>query len=179
MRSLKILLNVLLILLGIFLMGGLLLPPKWIVSRSVTIHATPKEIYPFVSNFKEWEKWAPWNSHKDATLQYTYQGPRESAGAKQSWKSEKMGSGWMQFTSMNPQTGVAYDIYIDMGRSQSAFQGDLRFAREGDDTRVTWTDQGDSGKNLIKRWMSLVFKSMLGKDFETGLANLKMLVEKR
>jgi hypothetical protein len=145
----------------------------------VTIHATPKEIYPFVSNFKEWEKWAPWNSHKDATLQYTYQGPRESAGAKQSWKSEKMGSGWMQFTSMNPQTGVAYDIYIDMGRSQSAFQGDLRFAREGDDTRVTWTDQGDSGKNLIKRWMSLVFKSMLGKDFETGLANLKMLVEKR
>ncbi len=179
MRILKIALSTLLILFGIFLVGGFLIPDEWVASRSISIHASPEQIYPFVSHFEAWEKWSPWNSSKDATLKYTYEGSNVGVGAKQSWTSEKMGHGWMQFTSMNPQTGVAYDLYIDMGHSPSVLHGDIGFTPEGDETKITWTDRGHSGASYGKRWMNLMIQLMIGKDLDTGLAGLKNAVEKK
>lgn len=179
MRILKFFLRATLLLLVVFFIGGFLIAPEWTVTRSLAMHATPETIYPLISNFKAWEKWSPWNASKDATLQYTYQGAAVGVGAKQSWTSEKMGSGWMQFTTATPQTGVAYDLFIDMGRSQSTMHGTIYFMPAGDTTTVTWTDKGDSGKSFIKRWMSLLIKPMLGKEFDSGLAQLKTLVEKK
>ena len=177
MRTLKFLFSTVIALFTAFLIGGLMIPDEWTVSRSITIHASTDRIYPFLSNFKEWEKWSPWNASKDATLKYTYEGPATGIGAKQSWTSEKMGKGWMQFTSANPQTGVAYDLYIDMGRSQSTLHGNIDLSADGDSTNVTWTDRGNSEASFIKRWMSLMIKPMLGKDIDKGLAGLKTIAE--
>lgn len=178
MRVLRFFVTAVVFFIAVFFVGGFFLPDAWMVSRSITIHATPEKIYPFVSNFKEWEKWSPWNASKDPSLKYTYEGPDSGAGAKQSWTSEKMGTGWMQFTAANPQTGVAYDLFIDMGRSQTLIHGSIVFVPKGNETQVIWTDQGDSGKNYMKRWMSFLLKFMLGKDLDTGLSGLAQLVEK-
>ena len=177
MRILKFLISILVVLFGIFIVGGFLIPSEWMVSRSVVIHAHAEQIYPYVSHFKEWEKWSPWSSRKDVTLHYVYEGPESGAGSKQSWKSDTMGSGWMKLTSADPQSGVAYDLFIDMGQSQSTLHGTIHFTPEGGDTKVTWTDKGDAGTNFVKRWLSLVIKFMIGKEFNTGLADLKVLVE--
>lgn len=179
MRILKFLLNILFVLVVVFIIGGFFIPADWTVSRSTMMHASAEQIYPFVSNFKTWEKWAPWNSSKDASLKYSYEGPETGVGAKQSWTSDKMGNGWMQFTASDPQTGVAYDLFIDMGSMQSSLHGNIAFSHEGDGTRVTWTDKGNSGKSFVRRWMSLMLKPMLGRDFDTGLAALKAMVEKK
>lgn len=179
MRTLKFLFGTLILLFAIFLIGGFLIPDAWMLSRSITIHASAEQIYPYVSDFKEWPKWAPWNISKDATLKYTYEGATAGVGAKQSWTSEKMGTGWMKITSATPQTGVVYDLFIDMGHSPSTLHGNIAFTPVGDETNVTWTDHGNSDKSYIKRWMSLMLKPMLGKDLERGLAGLKDLVEKK
>ena len=179
MRLLNGLLNIVLILSAVFIIGGFLIPNEWVVSRSIMIHASPLQIYPFVNNFKEWDKWSPWNSSKDATLHYTYEGSDTGVGAKQSWTSDKMGKGWMEFTSADPQTGVSYSLSIDMGYGASNLQGNIALKQEGDETEVTWTDKGNSGKSFTKRWMSLMIKVMLGRNFDTGLGHLKSLVEKQ
>jgi len=179
MRILKLLLTTLVILSAVFLIGGLIIPDQWMVSRSITIHARVDKIYPYVSNFKEWEKWAPWNTSKDPTLKYTYEDTDTNHNAKQSWTSKKMGNGWMQFTTMNPQRGVSYELFIDMGRSQSILLGNIAFSPLNDETQVTWTDQGQSDNSYVKRWMSLMIKLMLGKDMESGLSELKKLVENK
>lgn len=171
-------LSVIVILIGIFFIGGLLIPSEWTVSRSTTIHALPEQIYPYISDFKKWEDWAPWNRAKDPSLTYTYSGTPAGIGAKQSWTSEKMGTGWMQLTAADPKTGVSYDLFIEMNGMQSTVHGNINMAIADGYTRVTWTDQGTSNKSLIKRWMSLALRVMLGKDIETGLSNLKNLVEK-
>jgi hypothetical protein len=178
MRILKILLSILLILVGIFIAGGFLIPSKWEVSRTTIIHATPEQIYPLINNFKEWEQWSPWSSKSDSSLKYTYEGPETGAGSKQSWTSEKMDKGWMQFTSASPKSGITYDLYIDMGQMQSTLHGAINFEPVNDETKVIWTDKGKSGKSFVKRWMSVMFKPMLGKDLDTGLVRLKAYVEK-
>ncbi|MFA5959516.1 MAG: SRPBCC family protein [Tatlockia sp.] len=178
MRVLRFLSRALLILGTIFICGGLLIPSEWKVSRAITVHASPEQIYPLVSNFQEWEKWSPWNSTQDASLHYQYEGPAAGVGAKQRWESKKMGKGSMQMTFAEPQQGIAYDLFINMGQSQSRLHGEIAFHPQGEETRLTWTDQGNSGKHFGKRWMSLLIKTMLGKDMDKGLADLKNQVEK-
>lgn len=177
MRILKIVTSSVFIISGIFILGGFLMPSKWSVTRSVVIHANRGAIYPLVSNFREWEKWSPWNSSKDATLKYTYSGPEAGAGARQAWTSEKMGSGWMKFTSAAPETGVTYDLHITRHQTQSTLCGSIVFAPENDDTKVIWTDKGDAGESILNRWISLMMRAMLSRDIDAGLMNLKTRVE--
>ena len=82
----------------------------------------------------------------------------------------------MTLTAAEPGRQVAYDLYFpDM---DSTSTGTLRFSPEGAATRVTWTMDGDMGKNPIGRWFGLMMDSMVGKDFDAGLARLKALAEK-
>jgi hypothetical protein len=177
MGILRFLLKTLVVLVCVFFIGGFLLPSSWMVSRSVVINASPEKIYPLISSFKAWTQWSPWNQTSDPSLQYTYDGPEIGVGAKQQWTSDKMGKGWMQLTEANPQVGVAYDLHIDMNGSESTLRGNIAFSSEGDDTKVTWSDEGDAGKSFTKRWMALLFKPMLGRQLNAGLNNLKAVAE--
>lgn len=178
MRMLAIAISGMFVVGGVFVIGGFLIPSKWDVTSSVVIHASPERIYPLVSNFKEWEKWSPWNASKDATLEYVYSGPESGVDARQDWTSKKMGSGWMELTSARPQKGIAYDLHINTNQTQSTLYGSIIFAPADGGTKVIWTDKGDSGKNIINRWMSLMIKLMLKKDIDKGLSGLKARAEK-
>lgn len=177
MRFIKFLISVIVILAVVFVVGGFVIPAKWTVSRSITVSASPEKIYPYISNFKMWEKWSPWNASMDPTLKYSYSGPKTGVGSKQTWTSEKMGTGWMQFTAADPQTGVSYDLFIDMQGNQSTLHGNISFTPKGQETTVTWTDNGDSGDRFVHRWVGLLIKFMLEKEFDNGLNKLKSLVE--
>lgn len=177
MRILKTVVSIVLIFASIFIIGGFMIQDKWVVSRATLIQANPVRIYALVSNFKAWQKWSPWNKEMDPTLQYSYQGRTAGIGSKQSWTSEKMGSGWMQFTSADPQNGVRYALFIDIKGSKSWLQGQIELAPADSATKVTWSDSADSEKNLGKRWMSLITRYMLGKEMDKGLAKLKTVAE--
>lgn len=166
------------VLVALFIVVGLFLPSKWEVSRSLTMTASKERIYQQVANLQNWLNWSPWTGEEDKSLVYTYSGPEEGVGAQQNWTSEKMGNGWLKVVKAEAQSGVDYELFIDMGRFQSTLNGQMSFETVGDQTKVVWTDTGDSGNNLIKRWMSLGMNSMLGKDLDKGLAKLKELVEK-
>lgn len=179
MRFLKGLFVLVILLIAVFFIGGYFLPAKWVVSRSTLINAKPEHIYSYVGRFKKWEKWSPWNSSKDPSLKYTYSGSDEGIGARQSWTSDKMGSGWMEFTAADPKTGVAYDLMIDMYGHQSLLHGDIQFQPQTEDqTKVIWTDQGVAGNRALDRWMSLLIKPMLGKDLDDALSGLKTISER-
>lgn len=166
-------------LVAIFVIGGFMIPREWTVSRSITINAPAEEIYPHVANLRNWQTWSPWTKEKDPTQVYTYEGPESGLGAKWLWTSEKMGKGVLEIKKASPSEGVAYELFIDMGNMQSTINGDMAFRPVDGKTEVTWTDRGDCGNHLAKRWMSLLIGRMLGAEMEQGLANLKSLVEKK
>jgi len=179
MKALKNILIAVAALVVLFIVVGLFLPNTWEVSRSATMSAGKERIYDSVANLSKWLEWSPWNDTKDASLVYTYEGPEEGEGAQQNWTSEKMGTGWLKLTKAHPETGISYDLFIDMGRFQSTLHGEIAFETVGDQTKVTWTDRGENGNNIIKKLlMSLSMKSMLGKDMELALQKIKEIVEK-
>lgn len=156
--------------------GGLLLPAGFTVQRSASIGAPPDQVYAAVADPRRWNDWGEWN-RRDRNMQITYFGPPSGVGAGWEWKSQSQGDGRMTFTAAEPGQRVAFDLFFpDFGTTS---KGELRFAPEASGTRVTWTMQGDMGRNPLYHWMALFMDGMVGKDFDAGLANLKQLVEKR
>ena len=147
------------------------LPSSYRVARSVDIDAPASKVYPLVASPRAWKEWSAWNQ-RDPAMEVTYDGPAEGAGAKWSWKSRSEGDGVMTFTSADPDRRIGYSLYFpDM---DSTAEGAIVFeALTPATTRVTWTNEGQLGNNPAMRWMGLAMDSLVGKDFATGLANLK------
>lgn len=177
MKFLKWFLFVLAFVAATFVVGGFLLPSTWTVSESTIIKSPSEAVYEQTANLRNWQNWSPWTKEKDPTQVYTYEGPEMGAGAKWLWTSEKMGKGWLEIKEADPTKGIAYELFIDMGSMQSTLHGDITFTHEDDSLKVTWTDRGESGRNLIKRWMSIFIKQMLGDELKEGLSKLKTITE--
>jgi uncharacterized protein YndB with AHSA1/START domain len=176
MKIVKILGLILLGLLAVLLIGGLLLSPKFSVSRSVQIAASADKIFPLVASPSQWKQWSVWN-RRDPAMVIEYSGPESGRGAVWAWKSASEGDGKMTFTAAEAPKQLAYDLYFpDFGTTSS---GEFRFEPQpGGGTQVTWLMNGDMGKNPLFHWMALFADGMVGKDFEAGLANLKAVAEK-
>lgn len=175
MRVLKWILLVVLALAAVLVIGGYLLSPKFTVTRSIVIEAPPEKVYTLVASPRQWTQWSVWNQ-RDPAMKIDYGGPESGTGAKWSWHSESEGDGSMTFTSAEPGQRVAYELYFpDFGTTST---GEIALAPQGSGTQVMWTMNGDMGSNPLFRWFALSADSMVGKDFEAGLTNLKAVAEK-
>lgn len=175
MKALKVLLVAVALLLIVGIAGGLMLSPRFHVSRTVTMNAAPEKIYALIADPRGWKQWSAWNQ-RDPAMAIEYSGPASGAGAVWAWKSPSQGDGRMTFTSAQPPQQLGYDLFFpDFGTTSS---GEFRLEPRGGATQVTWTMDGDMGANPVYRWMGLFMDRMVGPDFDAGLANLKAQVEK-
>lgn len=175
MKVVKWIAIVLLALAAVLVGGGYLLSPKFTVTRSVTINAPADKVYALVADPRQWKQWSVWNK-RDPAMAITYSGAASGTGAVWAWQSKTEGDGTMTFTAAEPGQRLAYDLYFpDFGTTSS---GELRLAAQGASTQVTWVMNGDMGRNPLLRWLALNADSMVGPDFDEGLAGLKQLSEK-
>lgn len=163
------------IFLVLLLAIGFLLPAQVEIKRNLVIHATPAQVHPLIENLKHWEAWTPWGPEVDPTVVYTYSGAEKGVGAEFSWKGEKMGEGSMILTKSDAVSGISYVINFNHGEMTS--EGFMAYEPVAEGTQVTWVDKMDLGSNPIKRYFGLLMDSMLGHDFDKGLAKLKQVVE--
>ncbi len=151
------------------------LPREVSVARSITIDAAPEAVFPYVNSLKEGEKWSPWLA-RDPEIQLTYEGPEAGVGNKLTWASEhpQVGNGIQEITASteNERVEMALD-FGPMGTANAHFD----LAANGEATDVTWGFTTDLGLNPMARWMGLMMDRWVGGDYETGLGNLKALVE--
>ena len=149
----------------------------YVVERSTNIDASPAEIYGHIIDLHEMEKWSPWD-RMDPEMTRSYTGPDSGVGSRYSWSgNRKVGEGSMEITSAEENARVDMDLeFIKPFKAENKVWMTLEPAGEG--THVTWAMSGE--KTLMTRIMG-IFKSMdsmVGPDFESGLANLKEIVER-
>lgn len=175
MRIIKWFIGIVAVLAVLFFGGGFLLPKDVTVARSIEIEAPASDIFPHINNLKAAGEWSPWLG-KDPEVQLTYSGPEAGVGAKLDWASEdpQVGNGTQEITGSEPDKMVETALdFGPMGKAVAEF--DLE--EIGGATRVTWGFNADMGNNPTWRWMGLMMDSWVGGDYETGLSNLKALVE--
>ena len=146
------------------------------VVRTTTIDAPAEHIQSFVRDFHEWTRWSPWEG-LDPAMRRTYTGPDAGVGAGYAWEgNRKAGKGSMTITADTPGQ-LDVDLHFD-----KPFAADNRMklvlTPTGErSTVVEWRLDGEvSG---LVRLFSMVrpMDSLVGPDFEKGLARLKRLAE--
>lgn len=155
-----------------------LIPGEFSVERSAAIAAPPEAVFKHVNNLKKWDDWSPW-AKRDPNSKSAYEGPEEGPGAIFKWDgNEEVGKGQMTIVESNPSERIAIKLEFERpfpGTSDVGFA----FKPDGDGTNVTWSLSGEQGfvERAIMLVMGLDMDEMIGKEYETGLASLKRIVE--
>lgn len=161
----------------VFVVVGALLPSRWRASRTTDVRASPEEIYPLIADFaRGWPRWSPFGRAEDPAIEFTYLGAESGVGARQSWKSRKLGEGTMVISRADPEKGITFEL----ATQGFTLTGTLELQRLSEGARLTWTDEGDVGRNILFRYLTLLFADrIVGKNLARGLANIRALVEAR
>ncbi|MBU2582103.1 MAG: SRPBCC family protein [Alphaproteobacteria bacterium] len=173
----KVLLS-LLFAIGVFAIYIAVLPSEFSVARSTTIAAAPEAVFQHVNDLKKWDAWSPW-AKRDPNAKAEFEGPENGKGAVFKWDgNQDVGKGSMTIAESIPPRGI--EIKLDFiepfpGTSDVGFE----FEPVDNATKVTWSMAGEQGylERAMCTLMGLDMDEMIGKDYETGLANLKRVVE--
>ncbi|WP_266160403.1 SRPBCC family protein [Dyella silvatica] len=152
-------------------------PDTFRVQRSNTIKATPEKIFALINDFRGWSRWSPYDK-LDPGMSKTISNVATGPGAVYEWEgNNQVGKGRMEIIESSPSSKIL--IKLDFVRP---FEGHntAEFTLEpvGSETRVTWSTQGPCPylSKLMGIFMNM--DTLIGKEFENGLANLKAIAEK-
>jgi hypothetical protein len=167
---------VVVVLVGALLAYAATRPDSLHVQRAAGIKAPPEKIFPLISDFRRWSSWSPYEKI-DPAMKRAYGGAANGKGAVYEWEgNSQVGQGRMEITDASQPSRVT--IKLDFVKPLEGHNvAEFALVPEGDSTNVTWTMDGPTpyiGK-LIGVFVNM--DTMIGKDFETGLANLKAIAE--
>jgi len=152
-------------------------PDRYHVERAVDVGAPAAAVFAEIDDLRAWNTWSPWEK-RDPAMKKTFSATTAGVGARYTWEGNKeVGKGRMIITESRPGERVAQKLEFIEPFTSTA---DIAFALKAagpSSTHVTWSMDGRN--NFIGKAFSLLMDvdKMIGKDFETGLASLKQVVE--
>jgi hypothetical protein len=166
-------------LVAVLFISGFILPSQVHVERAILINATPTEIFPVVSDLTAWDSWSPW-ANLDPDMEMTITG--SGVGQTMHWHSEdpRVGDGTQEITALASPNSVR--THLDFG-SQGIADAALTLNPQDNGTLVSWsldTDMREGVSTLMKpinTYFGFLMDSLIGKDYEAGLASLKAVIE--
>ncbi|WP_309673531.1 SRPBCC family protein [Gemmatimonas sp.] len=167
---------ILLVLLGALLLMASRQPDTFSIERSVVIAAPAETIYPNIADLHQWSPWSPYEK-LDPQMKKVFNGTPGAAGASYYWSgNSKAGEGTMTVRELMPPSKIT--MQLDMLKpieGHNVIEFNLEPADAG--TRVTWAMRG--ANPLLSKVIGLFMNmdTMIGKDFEDGLASLKTQAE--
>ena len=176
MRVIKWMFLTMVALIAVVIGAGFLLPDQVHVERSIVTTAKPGTVYAALSGFRYFNSWSPW-ADLDPNAAYTIEGPPVGVGAKSAWSSAdpNVGSGSQEIVE------VRDNEYVRVRLAFSGFDSEnystYTLTPEGEGTRIAWGYDTTFHGNLMGRYFGLMLDTMIGADYDKGLAKLKLLVE--
>jgi hypothetical protein len=152
-------------------------PDTFRVQRAAAINAPADRIYPLIADFHQWLNWSPWEG-RDPALKRSYSGAERGKGAVYAWEGNRnVGSGRMEILETNSPSLVK--IQLDFLKPFEAHNiAEFTMLPQGNATNLTWVMHGPAPFMSKVMHVFINMDRMIGKDFETGLANLKAAAEK-
>ena len=158
----------------IFGIVGFFLPNAQHVERQIVLDAPASDVFPYLNDFHQFNKWSPW-AKLDPNARYTYSGAQQGIGAKIEWQSEyqSVGSGSQEIVDARQNDYLK--TRLDLGAGEPA-TATFRLIESAGKTTLTWAFDAQLN-NIVSRYFGLMLDQWVGAAYETGLSDLKMLVE--
>ncbi len=174
MKILKKILLVLTVLLVVLAIIGWMMPSSMHIERSLNMKASASSIFNQVNVLKNWENWSPWKA-MDPEMKVTYNEIPSGNGASYSWEGDKSGVGKMTLSDVKENESIV--TLLTFEGEKEAISG-FRFAKDGDETNVTWYFDSEIGGNPFMRLFWKMGVGMMEDTFDSGLKALSEAAEK-
>jgi uncharacterized protein YndB with AHSA1/START domain len=151
-------------------------PDSYSLQRVMSINASPERIFSLIIDFRHWPRWSPFEA-LDPTMKRAYSGAVSGKGAIYEWDgNSRAGKGRMEITETSPPSRAT--VKVDFLKPFDAHNlNQFTLEAEGASTKVTWAMRGSQPYLLKLMGIFVNTDKVLGKHFETGLANLKTATE--
>ncbi|TIO48767.1 MAG: polyketide cyclase [Mesorhizobium sp.] len=171
------LLIILVVIIAAVLVYAATRPNDFVVSRSASVKAPAEAIFPLINDFKRWPEWSPYEK-LDPQMKRTLSGADSGKGTAYAWEgNSKAGVGRMEITNSVPASLVSLKLDFEKPfRANNTV--DFTLAPSGPNTTVTWAMRGARPSIAKLMGLSMNFDTLIGKDFEAGLDNLKRATER-
>jgi uncharacterized protein YndB with AHSA1/START domain len=149
------------------------------IKRDITITAPPEKVFGLIDDFHHWPRWSPWEK-LDPELQRSHSGAPKGVGAVYTWQgNSKVGQGRMEITEASEPSFVVIDLeFIAPWKAHNVTRFELAPAGDGAEvTQVTWRMLGQRPFMMKVMSVFMDMDSLVGKDFESGLAAMKQAAE--
>jgi len=151
-------------------------PDTFRVQRAASIKAPPEKVFTLINDFSRWGAWSPWEK-KDPAMKRTLGVTTSGKGAFYAWEGNKdVGQGRMEIAESVPPSRIR--INLDFVKPFEAHNiVEFTLEPKGKLTNVKWAMRGDTPYFAKIIHVFIDMDSMVGKDFEAGLASLKVIAE--
>lgn len=163
----------------VFVAYGRRVPPgTFRVQRTKRIQASPEKVFEYINDFRKWGAWSPYEK-LDPAMKKTYSGAAAGVGAVYEWAgNRKAGMGRMEIMDVLAHSKII--IKLDFLKP---FEGhntaEFTLESKGESTDVTWAVYGPQSYLAKVMTIFVSMDSLLGKEFEEGLSNLKTIAERQ
>ena len=159
----------------LFFVAGML-PDDFRYSRSAQMAARPEDVFLHVNTLRLWNAWSPW-ARLDLNAKTTFEGPESGVGSIMRWDgNKKVGKGSMEITESSVGQRIRFKLVFEKPM-QATNHAEFVFKTVEGKTEVTWSMWGKSSFTAKLIGLVMNCEKMVGKQFESGLANLKSVVE--
>lgn len=147
------------------------------VEREQRVDGPAASVFARIVDLRRWQSWSPWED-LDPRLWRDYTGAESGVGARYEWAgNRRAGAGRMEITEVELDRSVTIALeFVKPFKSKSTVVFTLE--PDGSTTVVRWTMTGP--KTFMTRFVEIFssMDTMIGRDFEKGLAKLKAEVER-
>jgi len=178
MKILKTILIAVGILIAVPLIVSLFVKKDYEVEREITIDKPKEEVFDYVKFLKNQDNYSKWAT-MDPDMKKTYRGTDGTVGFVSAWESDNkdVGKGEQEIKKITEGERIDFELrfFEPFESTEPAYMTTERVSEN--QTKVKWGFNGhmDYPMNIMMLFMD--FEKMIGDDLDTGLKNLKSVLE--
>jgi hypothetical protein len=177
-QILKLVIFIILLFIAFIFIAALIVNNEYSVERSVVIDKPKQEVFDYIRYLSNQEEYSVWYS-MDPDIRQQYRGTDGTVGFVSSWEgNNEVGKGEQEIVGITE--GERIDTQL---RFIEPFEGiaDAYMITEvvnENQTRVTWGFESSMPRPMNLILLFLNMENLIGEDYQTGLENLKVILER-
>ena len=179
MKTLKKILFLLVAIVALLLIVALFVKKEYTVERAIIIKKPKQEVFDYIKYLKNQDNYSVWNK-VDPGMKKDYQGTDGTVGFISAWDSNNKNVGKGEQEIVNIIDGEKMDVKLRFKEPFEA-EDDAYMITEKineNETNVKWGFKGKMNYPMNLMLLFMDMEAMLGKDLQTGLTDLKTILEK-
>lgn len=165
-------------IIALLLLVGLVISKDISATKEIIINKPVDEVFNYIKYLKNQDNYSKWAS-LDPNMKSEHRGIDGTVGFVKHWSgNKKVGEGEQEITAIEEGKALNTELRFIKPFKSFAKATMTTEAIDANSTKVTWCFQSKMNypMNVMKLFMNM--REMVGKDFSTGLAKLKAVLEK-